>query len=362
MGILVFLEPLDTCLFRDARSFGVEENTFAASELPSGLTVYGALGSMVLEKHGVSLGDFVYDKAPRPLTLKLGRHSADLASNHFRVHGPFLAVPRGREGMTAYFPAPANLMFCKGAGQSVRTFPSLPRGDEPGQEGKWDLSSDHPTVRPLRLPPNPGYTVEWEESHGFFSQSLINTFLKGDLRLIQRGDYYEEEDFFLREDRNGVHIDPVSRTVVEGYLFGTQHLRFKDSLHGNRYAKAGVVVLAHNLEADDFEDCCVFLGGERRQASVKVLGERDNLMPEDADVLNRIVERKRFFFYLACPAVFNKGWCRIPWPLEDGACMVGAAVRKPGKLTGWSRGSSRTGWEYPRKLHRTAPAGILVKE
>ncbi|MGQ9921902.1 MAG: type III-B CRISPR module-associated Cmr3 family protein, partial [Desulfobacca sp.] len=50
MALLIYVDPLDTCFFREARAFGAAASTFAASGPPIGLTLYGALGSLVLAR------------------------------------------------------------------------------------------------------------------------------------------------------------------------------------------------------------------------------------------------------------------------------------------------------------------------
>lgn len=357
MALLVFLEPLDTCFFRDARSFGVDESTFAASGIPNGLTLYGALGSFILAEHEVSVSDFAAGKVPDDIRRKLGVYSSDLQDTVMRLQGPLLAAPSIDGQLQPYFSVPANLMTVRGRLRG-RPYLALP-ADEHYMDGKkWDLDESIPGVRALRFPDPGDSALKLQQTAGYLCTRLLNQFLDGRLNTMAGGNAREESDFFLRENRTGNHVDRSSRTVTEGYLFATQHLRFKDALAGNRYAKAGLAVTIEGPEAGDLQDGIVFLGGERRRARLSCLALNDRLIPRSSHVIESISQKKRFFIYLATPAVFRNGWHRIPWPFDQNAVLVGAAVNKPARLSGWQRGGTGAGGR-PRSFYRAAPAGSV---
>jgi len=192
----------------------------------------------------------------------------------------------------------------------------------------------------------------------------LRSFLAGRLATLRGADgpSWGEEELYDRENRSLNRIEPGSCTVAEQFLFFTRHLRGRDRLEGNIYRCAGLAVVAHNLEPDDLGASTLFLGGEQRQVRITCRHLESKLVPEDPLVLAIIQERKRFLLYLATSAIFNQGWYRQLWPFPEGALLVGAAVSKPGRLSGWERGGGHAPGHAggrPRPFYRLAPAGSV---
>lgn len=354
MAVLVYIDPLDTCFFRDARAFGAAASTFAASGQPTGLTLYGALGSLVLAKHGCSLQDFVKGQANPSLQAKLGKYEAALQHNTFAIQGPWLTYTQITGARELFFPPPANL-WVSGPPDRQSTLHFIYPQEKEGLGGvAWDLAG-YPNLRPLTLPQTLPGAWPPEPGSAYLSQAAIRQYLAGSLRSL--GGSRAESRFYLRESRAGNRVAPESWCTAEAYLFFTEHLRFQEELSGNVYRRAGLAVVANTLEPADLGDGCLFVGGERRQA---VLGCEDltgKLIAEDPQVLQTIQEKKRFLLYLATPAIFSQGWQR-PWPFPAGVQLVGAAVGKPLRLSGWSRGQHHAGGR-PRPFYRAVPAGSV---
>lgn len=352
MALLVYLEPLDTWFFRDARAFGAGESTFAISDIPTGLTLYGALGSQVLARYQVSLHDFAKNtgRVPEQVKEKLGDYDPQLASPKYRLQRPFwtFTSPFGQPEL--YFSPPANLFGPDEPRGNIRVSLALP---EPLGNRKWDLNHAFKNLQPLRLP-----DPDLQPLIAYLNQNSVRQYLAGNLRILGNGNYRKEEELFGRENRSGNRIEPEAWTVAEQYLFFTQHLRLKDELTGNFYRTAGLAVVAPNLEPDDLRSETLFLGGEKRRARISCQALAGKLVPEDSGVLEAISNEKRFLLYLATPAIFHKGWYREPWPFGDGVRLVAAAVNKPGRLSGWERGGRHAGGK-PRPFYRLVPSGSV---
>ena len=337
MTVALYIEPLDTLFFRDSRPFTAGEDTFAESTLPSPLTMYGAIGSYYLDSHNHSLDDFMKGS----VTTKLGSYSRDIKGGVFTIKGPFLCFDR-----KPYFPAPANL-WVYGDGKSPLIL--KPYKDIRGRRS--DLGELHPVVF--------DWDGEIEPCKGFITISDMQTYLSGgkkSWRLNSRA----ESDFFLKEGKVGHQINAPSRTVKEGMLYSVRHLRFRDTAQEQlRYKKASLLVVIDSVETVDFTEKIYCIGGERRGVVFAPVENSSKLVPEDPNVLNKICESKRFFIYLASPAIFKGGW-RPAWISSDfvGAEMVSAAVNKPQYISGWVR-SGKGAEGQPRPIKRLTPAGSI---
>lgn len=357
MALLVYLEPLDTWFFGETRGFGPDGHSYAASGLPTGLTLYGALGSRVLARHQVSLREFTRGEAApsngerlAQLQEKLGPYRKDLDSELYRLQGPWLAVRQGGKPLVV-FPPPANL-YVAGRTQVVAALPADGLGGR-----RWDLERDFPQLRPLHLPKANGQEP-FKPCTALLHQNMLASFLRGDLTTWLTSRRQEQDRFFQGETRSGNHIPSGSWTVGEGFLFFTRHLRFQDQVAGSVYQGAGLALIAQQLTPDDLGEEILYLGGEQRRARLHCWEQADKLVPEDVRVLQAIKERKRFFFYLATPAFFHCGWQRHSWPLPEGAVLVAAAINKPKGLSGWDRDGDHAGGR-PRPFYRLAPAGSV---
>jgi len=355
MSLLVYLEPLDTCFFREARSFGAEESTFAASGPPTGLTLYGALGSQVLACYGESLQNFVNHRAKDIIREKLGTYNPELQNNDFAIQGPWLTYTSISGHTELFFPPPANLWVSGPSGNQTALHLIYPEEKESWQGKQWDLAMETPCLRPLALPQPALGAWPPEPGAAYLSATALQQYLAGGMRRL--GHSYQEKHFYVRESRAGNRIEPSSWTTAEAFLFFTEHLRFRDALSGSVYRQAGMAVVATNLTPDDLGAASLFLGGERRQVGIRSETLVGKLIPEDPNILATIVDKKRFFIYLATPAIFSQGW-RRNWPFEAGAELVAAAVPKPIRLSGWNRGERHADGN-PRPFFRLAPAGSV---
>lgn len=340
--IQIHIEPMDTLFFRDHRPFNAGEETTAEFNFPSPLTFFGAIGSAVLDgTKGVELRKFVrgiggYEHP------KLGKYDPDLKNTGMKLKGPFLH----REG-EVFFPPPANLWISILGKKPSTYYTSLPYETD----WEWDIKRENQNLRPLKMPTK----SEMKPLDEYISAKVLTQYLSNSLPPTIP--VKSKEEFFAKEDRYGHALSRDSLTVEEGYLYTATHLRFKDELGKRKYIKTGFTLIAEGIDETDLPDKMISLGGERRRAMISV-SRGDKLVPEQLEVLNAIKSTKKFFIYLATPAIFRNGWYR-DFPSEfDGAVMVGAAVKKPMYISGWKvSGDSFRG--KPRPMKRAVPAGSI---
>lgn len=327
----IHLNPLDTLFFRDSRPFVAGDDGFAEGGLPLPLSIYGAIGSYYLEAKGISLADF-----KKKGDAKLGTFSDSLANNNgLRIKGPFLCKDN-----VPYFAPPANLWRTKAAPK-----PKLLLPRETGDlEEKTDLSSK------LAHPIFSGSTSHLEPYEGYISKKdLINYFVG---KIPIRLETHAESAFFSIESRTGHQIKSDTGTVADGMLYSSRHLRFDDCMRRERRSQTSLMVIAEQLEENEFTLPSYCMGGERRSLKVTAVEPTAPLFPPMSyEVIERIKSEKKFFLYLATPALFTGGWKP---QLFAGVTLVGAAVGKPRFISGWQNLANK-----PRALLKMVPAGAV---
>ncbi|NMG83440.1 MAG: type III-B CRISPR module-associated protein Cmr3 [Methanosarcinales archaeon] len=333
--IQICIEPMDTLFFRDHRPFTAGEDTFAEFTFPSPLTFFGAVGSAVLDSTGgAELDKFVRGNYEHP---KLGKYDANLKDTRMKLKGPFL-----HKENEIFFPPPANLWIVRGNNSIPHT--SLPNSET---DPKWKSKENHQHLMPLKVPEE----EQMEPLNEYISIKYLTQYLSNNLPPTIT--VKSEEEFFVREDRYGHVLSNDSLTVKEGYLYTTTHLRFKDKLEHKTHIKTGFTLIAEGIDETDIPDKTIALGGERRRAMVSI-SRKDDFIPNQPEVLKKIQSTKKFFIYLATPAIFRNGWYR-DFSLEfDGAVMVGAAVNKPLYISGWESYIGK-----PRPIKKAVPAGSV---
>jgi CRISPR type III-B/RAMP module-associated protein Cmr3 len=201
------LEPADTLFFRDHGSRRPGVDNWAGSVPPSPLTLFGAIGSWLIDGLG---GDFAaFKKAEEPHEL-LGNFDAKLRGLPWSIAGPFW----GEEG-TVYFPAPASA-YCEPnqyawlvPAEECGLFSSLPAG-----------------LRPLVFAD--GQTIsgkDFQPAQGWISRSRLGDFLQSG--MPENFNHQEEAKFFGTEKRYGIGVDKDSFAAEDGMLFVTPRMRVR---------------------------------------------------------------------------------------------------------------------------------------
>ena len=331
MSMLLVLEPQDTLFFRDNRPFSAGLDVLAESTLPSPLTLFGAIGSYILEKNNTDLEQFFNRQVSDRI---LGEYDSDLKNSNLKTKGPFF-IKRNK----LYFSPPANLFKIDGVLKALKP--------DVFANPRWDIIEK---FKPISIPGD-----EFEPEKRFLPEDYINKFLLDN--LISLPDI-TEENFYLKEAMFGHKLNKETFTVEEGFLYKTEHLRFTESLRGKEYDRTGIALFVDGIESSIFSPESVFFGGDRRKAYLKILNKRLSF-PED-DITNNVLESKRFTLYFVTPAIFSEGFYRPQWPKEFkdiNARLVGIAIKKPFYISGWKR--TRVSSGHPRPLKKAVPPGSV---
>jgi CRISPR-associated protein Cmr3 len=331
--ISIVFEPVDTLFFRGNRPFTAGVDTFAESVFPSPLTIYGAIGEYILKKNGTDIKEFLNEQKEDPI---LGRYNNELKDTKVKIIGPFLYFDT-----KVYFPTPANIYQQKG-GNIHFCRPDTSRTVQ------WDIKDG---LHPIKLS-----ETEVKPYNKLLSNKEINRYLKNSGILAFMGER-GIETIYQNERRFGHKLDSASLTVDEGFLYGVEHMRFKEEAYELQYHKAGLIVFVkgEQIKESTFMNEITIIGGEKRMARIDV---KKNFNMDD--IKDEICSKfdKRFLIYLATPAIFAEGFKKNIWFNGfKGDSLVGAAVNKPYYISGWKRDSVSKG--YPRPIRKVVPAGSV---
>lgn len=287
------LVPRDTVVVRDGRRFDAGVSSVAETAGPGPSTVAGAIGA-------------AYQQEP------------------VEVRGPVLGR-EGRDGWTAYFPVPADLVSPRDLAGRVRRL-------RPERiDAVTDLAGGGATL----------LTGDGDALDGVLSASRLERYLSGDLLAAGRT---------AAADRVGVSANPLvaearvglareDRVVRPGLLYQLTHQRLRD----------GWAYLAECALPDGWRATAsgpVKLGGRDRQADVAAL-EGVSWPAAPATFPDG-----RLLLYLVTPAIWPGGWA----PSVPGADLVAAAVRGPQPV---ATASEKDGFARSRRLWWAAPAGSV---
>lgn len=327
------LEPADTLFFRDHGSRRPGVDNWAGSVPPSPLTLFGAIGSWLMEGLGVDFAAF--KKAEEPHDL-LGTFNAELRELPWSIAGPFW----GEQG-TVYFPAPASAYFCE-PNKYAWLIPAEERG----------LFSGLPDgLRPLVFADGQSISgKDLKPAQGWISRSRLGDFLQSG--MPENFNHQEEAKFFGTEKRYGIGVDKDSFAAEDGMLFVTPRMRVRQgkvfSVQIRFKAEDARAKIEQVLQKNNG---VAFFGGERGRVKIS-FRKNETLIaaPDPAE----LAQQGRFLLYLCTPALFTEGWKPAHWPdCFNGAELIGAAVHKPCRISGWAQGQG------PRRLYHAAPGGSV---
>lgn len=336
--IQIIIKPMDTLFFRDSKPFTAGEGTTADFNFPSPLTFFGSIGNAVLD----STDEADTKKFITAGHSKLGKYDPELKNTLLKLKGPFLY-----KNGNIFLPPPANLWVAKG-GTGYKPYPALPYD----RDGKWDIKNEH--LKPLQIK-KVDFEIKPLDKNKWISIEDLMKYLSGNHEVFSARSL---EEFFIKEIKYGHAISRDSQTVEKGYLYTSTHIRFRDELEFKNYDETGFIIVVDGILEKDLQDNIIYLGGERREAIITINDLRKGkLIPEQPEVVQKIQASKRFFIYLATPAIFKNGWY-IDLPSEfKGAELVGAAVNKPEFISGWKINENMKG--EPRSIKKAAPAGSV---
>lgn len=315
-GRAILLEPRDPIIVRDARPFSPDPGARAVTlDWPPPSTAAGALRSLV---GNASSPPFDWkDKGPQggsARALKIG------------VRGPLLlARQEVSDPWTVYFPAPRDAVpYEKGGHAQILCL--RPEQSLPDQCG-CDLP--HPNLLPVNvaeeIKPRVG-PMFWSfaDSMRWLSTPSSDDFPQDSLGPLPR------------DTRTHVQIQAATQTGVEGALFSTTALVFRD-VTGKDPGGSDVLPATAMVCRIDSPDAQVLprhmlltFGGERRLVAGHVLEdvESEAAWPELPIALaDALVGQTHLRLQIVTPAVFGDGW-RPGWLRSD--TLEGAPPSVPG--------------------------------
>jgi CRISPR-associated protein Cmr3 len=344
------LEPVDTLFFRDHRQRRAGLDNWTSSIPPSPLTLFGAIGTWLLQGSGVEIEEFRTGTSQKIQSI-LGKFSADLNNLEWSIAGPFRSTPGA-----IYFPVPASLYFRQPNEYSFLV-PSQKTAD-------GNRCTNLPVgLQPLDFARKHVHTGDdFVPSQGWLPQYELEKILSGNIP-----DFYvhlPDEDFSCIEERYGIGIAPDTFAAEEGMFFNTRRIRFKrhwdKKLHENmlsvqvRFSEQSVAYGGGQSFLDDIlsrKGGLTFCGGERGRVNIRIRGGKPHINHPDSDSM---ANAGRFLLYLCTPSLFREGWKPAKWPsCFEGTTLVSVALDKSCWVSGWSNGKG------PRPLLRAVPGGTI---
>ncbi len=348
--MICHFEPLDTWFFREARPHGSVGNSELGSQFPPPVrTLLGALrttiGDAWFARHGGDWRSLAGDQALQAL-IGLGDDLGPL-----RASGPFLCL----DGQRLY-PAPANLMVQTEGGRSHYFLLGL------GDVVHCDLGQ-------LRLPAFPARVLGVaslkgsKPASGWLPQAVMQRLLDG--QAPSEGELIPNQALFDEEARLGIGRDNARRSVQEGLLYQTRHLRLRPGV--------GVQLHLHGLPDASLlpRRTTLRLGGEGRQAALSTTHDAQSLPAASGSM----APGARFVLYHLTPSVCASGLpAGIPASFER--CRHEGADCWEGQLAGQrlrilsvacARPLREGGWDLARHEARAvqsllAPGSVLYAQ
>ena len=252
-------EPLDTWFFRESRPHGsVGSNELGSVFPPPVRTLLGALRTLIGDawhiRHGGDWRSFDSNKALQAL---IG-YGDDLGS--LRVSGPFLSLDSQR-----LYPAPANLMVKEANGKPHYFLLDL------GDAVHCDLGKVHLPCFPAQVPGLSELAGSKPAERCWLTTAGLQKVLEG--RAPDAEQVIAQKQLFQEEHRLGIGRDNSRKSVQEGLLYQTRHLRFK---HG-----VGIELHLRGLTDPGLlpATTAIRLGGEGRQAALRVSPSKSSALP-----------------------------------------------------------------------------------
>ena len=209
-----FLNPIDTLFFKEARPMdGAGTGELASVFPPPPRTVMGALRTHIGDNMGVHWMQFNQPKensieAKAQQIIGYGDHYADLAMQGIWIH----------YHKQRLFPAPLNIMRHQDKNNEKITLSCL----KIGIPYTCDLGEK------VCLPQLDGLAGSKPLQNTWLTEKGFNTVLEGKLPNID--EIISVDKLYKNESRLGIAIHQQTRAVLDGMLYQTKHLRFKEGV------------------------------------------------------------------------------------------------------------------------------------
>lgn len=352
------IDPCDVLFFRDCRPFSGGEQSVASVRFPPPpLPFAGALRSVMLETLGRDTGKSKDDLLDDPDIVSLVGAPDDPSPLSFL--GPFLIREKDEE-QEIFLPCPSDVLQVKHRKQYKTTYSMLVPEDKPVLPG---VSVNEPGMI-LRSGEIEG---DAESAQGIMlsSEKFVSCLL-GDMDESPDDGIISSADFFQKEQRTGIALEPDKRTTQQGMLYSADFVRLNNSGSEEKFSLAMVVNTKDGHEIPLPEHGCLRLGGEGKHAFYRDYPYENQILSdvEDArsEIVDKILETSKFKLCLLSPAIFQKGW--MPDSMDSQSLTMtinnqifrlkGAAVHKSMNIGGWDLKN-----RCPRPLFKAAPAGSV---
>ena len=351
------IDPCDVLFFRDYKPFSGGEQSVAAVRFPPlPLPFVGALRAVMLETLGqgeVKNKDELLDD-PKITALVGGPDDPSPLS----FSGPYLLREIDGE-LELFLPCPSDVLIGKGKHDQMK-FSQLVPENEPLLPGV--AVSDPGMI--LRAGAMEGKA---ESAQGLMlSSDTFASYLLGDMDESPDDGIISSADFFQKEQRPGIALEPGKRTTQQGMFYSADFVRLNNKL-GSKQKFSFVMRINSNDDLKKIlpEHGTQRLGGEGKFAFFKNLPDKEFFSDIESlreEIEDKICESQKFKLCLLSPAIFQNGW--IPDNVDPHDLILrvngqqfrlkGAAVPKPINIGGWDLKNKR-----PRPLFRAGPAGSV---
>jgi len=346
----LFIEPVESLLFRTGRPFDAGQDSFAESLFPpTPETLQGAVRATIAT-YWDPRKNFADAFNDLQLTNRIGDRDG---YGRFRIIGLALGrYHKARPGaVERLFPPPAHIM--KSGTQLHRLLPCLLNKEVVITNFPEDvLYYLAPEGKPDDdLKPLEGWLTETELYRTLGTKDIT------DIETVKRDDIYQEEP------RLGIAIQRGTKATEEGYLYQAMMIRMNhnpehDYIYGFVVDINLVPLSPHDTLLNDEQiqqelhlptSGWMTLGGEQRSAHFRVLST-----PKKRTA---ILVRERSLLYLATPAAFETDWkpSSHPAPLNT---PLTAAINHYEPIGGWKLNPGDARGEN-KVMRRCVPAGSV---
>ncbi|WP_305908586.1 type III-B CRISPR module-associated protein Cmr3 [Methylomarinum sp. Ch1-1] len=273
------LHALDTWFFRESRPHDAVGASELASLFPPPVrTLAGALRTFIGERIGINWQNLSHQLSGLDFTASLGGSEG---LGQLQLQGPWIVYKNQR-----LYPAPLYLMQ-----GSLDGKPDLQRL-QAGQTVRCDLGH-------VRLPELPAGRKGYKAlEQRWLTPSGLAQCLNGKTPESQH--IIAPEQLFSHEPRLGIARNNASRSVIDGKLYQTRHLRVQDQVH----IELDVQGLPQELLPflDTRQPALMRLGGEGRMASISMSPTIDTLPFARVKTVNSVL------LHFITPADFGGNW------------------------------------------------------
>jgi CRISPR-associated protein Cmr3 len=321
-----FIRPLDVLILRGNKLFG-DAGSYGESQMPPWPSVAaGAIRSRILADEGVDLERFKKSELTHP---SLGTPKEP---GPFLLENVFVAAKKA-DKTEIVMPLPADVVVTK------------------NDDGKVEVNLLEPQALHLvssnTLPLTPvlaqGSDRTKPVSCYWLNQTGWQCYIQG--QALNNDHLVELKDLWRVDERVGIGMDSVTRSVEEGKLFTTQAIAMNENM-GFLAAVSG---------ANPPNEGLLRFGGDGRAAQISAC---EITLPE-AD-LPTILRTKRCKLILSSPGVFAQGWHpfieqndRVELP-GFSAKLMSAAVNRSDVISGWDLAAHK-----PKPAQKVASTGSV---